>query len=413
MTLLQASLTGFSKESSASTSSARVANTQSHPQSSTPSASSQPTTSFAIVPFQKKEVPLYPPSPAFPVSSDLFPEAPIITEVCDEVPSAQEHSGPQPVNPTTSSPSIRELLAQRRKGPSGKTTSRRVTKRTSSSDRDSAVGGETHVSADRLNVLVGTFTSEYRVLAADALGQRGGVTILVHSSCKVVEWTAVNHRIVWGSIQTNGLALSVASIYAPIEATDRKLFWRQLMELLPSRKFLFGGDWNVVEAPDDSSSSSNWLSHQESVNFFNFKANFDLLDVRKAGCVLRGPSFTRSQMRDGRMSWAVLDRFYSPVSLLAGFQMTLVHHSEFTTSDHLPASLLFSGERGCRPGPQGSLYFKADPRILKEPELKETINVIWSKHKHEGLLDSPEKFFAAWREIWARLEAIQNHKWRL
>ncbi|KAL3675150.1 hypothetical protein R1sor_025098 [Riccia sorocarpa] len=102
-----------------------------------------------------------------------------------------------------------------------------------------------------------------RVLVADAEGKKGGVAILVHSSCTVKEWRALNNRLIWATIQVSSITVSLVSFYCPVDAPERKLFWRQLIQSLPSKRFLFVGDRNVVESPEDSSSKSKWLSRQE------------------------------------------------------------------------------------------------------------------------------------------------------
>ncbi|KAL3701696.1 hypothetical protein R1sor_019718 [Riccia sorocarpa] len=187
-----------------------------------------------------------------------------------------------------------------------------------------------------------------------ASGRSGGVAILVHKSCPVESWSSFNHRVLVATILINKIRVHVVNIYSPVETDSRKLFWEELLSLLDQRKFLFLGDWNVVEHPSDSSSKSNWLAPQETIPFFAFKARFGLQDIRDCGGEHFGPSFTRFQLRDRRPVWSVLDRVYLPLSLLGGFQ---------------------------------------------KPEVKTAISQIWERHKLQMALDSPQTFFAAWQEI--------------
>ncbi|KAL3675517.1 hypothetical protein R1sor_025465 [Riccia sorocarpa] len=258
---------------------------------------------------------------------------------------------------------------------------------------------ETHISADRLEFLISTFTSEYKVLAADARGHSGGVAFLSHNTCIVHEWKAIDHRRIWGIFEINKCRVPLINEYALVEPAGRGDFWDDLISSLPSRKFLFTGDWNVIKDPADSSSKSNWLTRQETVNFLNFKQMFALQDIRRCGCAQESPRFTRVQRRQDILTWSTLDRFYSLVSLLGTFQLRLLHHPEFPLSDHLPISLWFSGLPNQAPPQPVSLFFKADPCILQKQEIRDKMEVVWQRHRGAGSLSSPQNYFKAWMEI--------------
>ncbi|KAL3698329.1 hypothetical protein R1sor_012405 [Riccia sorocarpa] len=203
----------------------------------------------------------------------------------------------------------------------------------------------------------------------------------------------------WAEVMVNNLSVPVVNVYAPVENDVRKDFWRDLMGAIPPRKFIFMGDWNVVESPRDSSSKSNLLSRQESVNFLTFKSRFNLHDVRECGAEQRGPRYTRMQNRQGKFIWSVLDRFYAPVSFLGTFHARMIHHAEFPMSDHLPVTLLLSGSKSSTPPLPKSVFFKADPRVLQTPKVMTKIEEAWNKRRAHGPLSSPHAFFSAWREI--------------
>ncbi|KAL3683491.1 hypothetical protein R1sor_001513 [Riccia sorocarpa] len=58
-----------------------------------------------------------------------------------------------------------------------------------------------------------------------------------------------------------------------------------------------------------------------------------------------------------------------------------------------------SSTSSTRVGSVKSLFFKADPRLLKEPDLRQKVHDIWCKHKGDGQLRVPQDFFAAWRQV--------------
>ncbi|KAL3688568.1 hypothetical protein R1sor_014877 [Riccia sorocarpa] len=160
------------------------------------------------------------------------------------------------------------------------------------------------------------------------------------------DWRAVSHRIISARVVINKVKIPIVNIYSPVEAELRGGFWEELACTFDPKKFLFLGDWNVVEDPSDSSSRSNWLSRQETVQFLMFKSRFNVLDARSCGGELLGPKFTRFQLRDGRPVWSILDRMYLPLSFLGGFGLK-----------------------------------------------------IWDRNKGNSKLDTPETFFSAWLEI--------------
>ncbi|KAL3696997.1 hypothetical protein R1sor_011073 [Riccia sorocarpa] len=260
---------------------------------------------------------------------------------------------------------------------------------------------ETRVTAERLRFLINSLTDEYNVLAADANGNSGGVGLLVHKSCSVQSWKPVNYCVLWAVISINRVSVPLVNVYSPVDSAERKGFWEELPLLLRHRKFLFLGDWNVVEDPADSSSRSNWLSRQETTPFLLLKARFNLLDVCKCGSEQLGPSFTRFQLRDGKPVWSTLDRIYSSLSFLGGFSVKIIHHPDFPLSDHLPVTLLLAGEKACPQSTTPSLFFKADPRLLQKEDIKNKVNQIWAQHRRSGPPQYP-------LEILCRLEGCEG-----
>ncbi|KAL3684022.1 hypothetical protein R1sor_002044 [Riccia sorocarpa] len=242
---------------------------------------------------------------------------------------------------------------------------------------------------------------------ADARNSSGGVALLIRNSCTIKRWKAVNYRVIWADLEINGVSVPLVNMYVPVEPDRRRVFWEEIQRLLPAKKFFFAADWNMVEHPADSSTKSNWLTHSETVGFFNFKSRYHIQDVRECGCVSYGPRFTRAQSRDGKFCWSTLDKFYAPLSLLGGLQLDLVHHPDFPLSDHLPVSLLFSGQRRSQADNARSTYFNVDPRVLDDKDLRNKIDEIWQKHKGNGTLNTPEKYLNAWRELRSAVKDAQ------
>ncbi|KAL3693564.1 hypothetical protein R1sor_007215 [Riccia sorocarpa] len=88
----------------------------------------------------------------------------------------------------------------------------------------------------------------------------------------------------------------------------------------------------------------------------------------------------------------MLDRFYAPVSFFRGLTITIVHHADFTLSDHLPVSLLLHGVVKPMATTNTYVFFKVDSRILKDPQLKSKIGEVWRKHRVAADLSIPSNF---------------------
>jgi exonuclease III len=122
---------------------------------------------------------------------------------------------------------------------------------------------------------------------------RGGVAILLDPAITLLSsGNAVAGQAAWAQIQTSAGPVNIASVYAPNLATERRQFWKDLKERLPRGNWLVGGDYNMVEVPHDSTSSSPLISPFEHDSWQVLKLQLSLQDAFDIIPAI-GPRYTR------------------------------------------------------------------------------------------------------------------------
>ncbi|KAL3683354.1 hypothetical protein R1sor_001376 [Riccia sorocarpa] len=267
---------------------------------------------------------------------------------------------------------------------------------------------ETHLKADKLKFFVSTLSSEYLVLASSSLGRKRGVAVLYHSRFKLLQSGGDNvGRVVWGKFQCGDQQLSIVSVYAPNDSSERIDFWRDLRTVLPQGTWIAAGDWNSVCSSLDSSSRSNLQSEEEAANFQALCEGLGVSDARERCLKTQGPKFSRAQFRDGKLLWSRLDRIYVPDWRIS----RVTHHTRYWTSDHIPVTAAIDVNAPVKETRQTfcSAYFKADPYVVEENlnYLKE----VWEETQRKFAGGSAmEQFARCWLAIRKELKVLQYQK---
>ncbi|KAL3680979.1 hypothetical protein R1sor_023935 [Riccia sorocarpa] len=98
---------------------------------------------------------------------------------------------------------------------------------------------------------------------------------------------------------------------------------------------------------------------------------------------------------------------------LESMQYVIVRReSDYPLSDHLPVSLFLSGEGARKDLQNKSLFFKVDPRTLKDPNIRRNVADTWQSHKAMGPLTSPHCFFEAWADVRRLLKEAQYEEYK-
>ncbi|KAL3694300.1 hypothetical protein R1sor_007951 [Riccia sorocarpa] len=93
-------------------------------------------------------------------------------------------------------------------------------------------------------------------------------------------------------------------------------------------------------------------------------------------CKKEGPRFTRQRLAGGRLEQARLNRVYfSGDADWVTFHGEILHDAAVHLSDHHP--VLFSLERPQTTKVRRSTHYKANPDIIKKPEIQEEMKRIW------------------------------------
>jgi exonuclease III len=173
---------------------------------------------------------------------------------------------------------------------------------------------------------------------------KGGVGILLsHKYAKLVteHGSLYENRVVWVKLDgIEGGSLGLACIYAPNIPTDRRHLWHIIGESLPKDcKWLFGGDFNMTERPQDKSNDcGRAISDLERFTWNEFLNAFQ---VKDKFTYQGGPRFSWCNGQKGQARrLARLDRFYSPIQSKLDINHTAYFiHGYMVGSDHSPVQI--------------------------------------------------------------------------
>lgn len=112
-----------------------------------------------------------------------------------------------------------------------------------------------------------------------AVGKQGGVPILINenSDVNVISWLKDScGRVLSLLVEIANIRLNVVNIYAPVDLTDRKIFFDKLHEFFfPSDHVIIGGDFNCYDNELDKFGGNTSLAKYLS----DFKSTFSLVDI--------------------------------------------------------------------------------------------------------------------------------------
>lgn len=112
----------------------------------------------------------------------------------------------------------------------------------------------------------------------------GGISTWIAPSIKhMVESSGQDRsgRALW--VRLSGIPggdVSILNVYAPNSPSERRILWDELASILPRDcRWVLGGDWNVVEFPEDKSNSAgNILAGAERVSFHQLLVGLEVND---------------------------------------------------------------------------------------------------------------------------------------
>lgn len=112
-----------------------------------------------------------------------------------------------------------------------------------------------------------------------AVGKQGGIAILINenSDVNVISWLKDScGHVLSLLVEIANIRLNVVKIYAPVDLTDRKIFFDKLHEFFfPSDHVIIGGDFNCYDNELDKFGGNTSLAKYLS----DFKSTFSLVDI--------------------------------------------------------------------------------------------------------------------------------------
>ncbi|KAL3678733.1 hypothetical protein R1sor_021689 [Riccia sorocarpa] len=216
-------------------------------------------------------------------------------------------------------------------------------------------------------------------------GKAGAVVAVVRSDWKIVDsGVKGDGSVAWAKINTDDGIIGVALIHGPRERSDRKKLWEWLEQRWEHGTWIFGGDWNSVETPEDSIGESPVQLGAERRRWQSFSAHQDLEDGWLVASQREGPHFTRQQKVKDRLDQSRLDRIYfSRSEVWSGRVIHCIHDNKGRLSDHHPVLLKLSirSTGGAKKG----TYFKVQASLLESEEVKQEIQTTWKEAGIPGI----------------------------
>ncbi|KAL3691097.1 hypothetical protein R1sor_004748 [Riccia sorocarpa] len=208
-------------------------------------------------------------------------------------------------------------------------------------------------------------------------GKAGAAVLILKQHWSILEsGTKGDGSVAWAKINTKDGIVGVASIHGPRTRTERTYVWEWLKEQWDQGVWIFCGDWNSVETPEDSLGDSPVQLGGERRRWQNLITHHDLEDSWLIASLREGPHFTRQQKVNNRLDQSRLDRIYfSQSEVWNGRIIKVTHDSRGRLSDHRPVHLCIH-HRNTGSGRKGT-YFKFSAELTKESEVKEKMAQLW------------------------------------
>ena len=167
--------------------------------------------------------------------------------------------------------------------------------------------------------------------------------LLAHKYVRLVKdhGALYEDRVVWVKLEgIEGGNVGIACIYAPNIPTDRRHLWHVMVDALPKDcEWIFGGDFNTRERPQDKSNDCG--RNISDLERYTWSELLNAFQVQDAFIHQGGPRFSWNNGQKGKARrLARLDRFYTPEkSKLDIHHKAYFIHGYPVGSDHAPIQL--------------------------------------------------------------------------
>ncbi|CAM6098666.1 unnamed protein product [Calypogeia fissa] len=179
------------------------------------------------------------------------------------------------------------------------------------------------------------------------------------------------------TLKIYNVSISLWAVYAPGASPARTLLWSLFDDLSISTPIILLGDFNNIENPPDSLSSSPLLHGAELTSFNSLLVSHCLVDCFKVGPPVIGPWYTRFRISEGLCSASRLDRIYlSDEGAWLSSLHSLEHWSGQNLSDHFPVVAQFS-IRHSQPVQRRPPALSFPPFILDRDDFQNGLRSVW------------------------------------
>ncbi|KAL3684008.1 hypothetical protein R1sor_002030 [Riccia sorocarpa] len=140
---------------------------------------------------------------------------------------------------------------------------------------------------------------------------RGGAAIVCPKHIRIVEMgVSGNGDAAWVKVETSIGVIGIISLHIPNRPNLRKRTWCWMRNLVKEGRWIFGGDFNMVEFDEDNSGPTARLEGSEYDKWHAVAREADLIDIRLTAIKITGPHYTKQVKCGDRFDQARLDRLY-------------------------------------------------------------------------------------------------------
>ncbi|CAM6099079.1 unnamed protein product [Calypogeia fissa] len=228
---------------------------------------------------------------------------------------------------------------------------------------------EIKADAFRLDIALRTILPDFQHLSSAPDEGRGGTALLIHPDFHIHNSGTISlGRAVWAQLEKDGQSFGVVNIYGPDSARLRASLWHELKLVLPRDNWIFLGDFNMTEHPNDTTGSHNILKGWELEAWRQLRVKHGLKDCLTELGTVTGAHFTWRRRRGNSLEQSRIDRIYLGED---GWWMSgikeLTHEVGQAISDHDPVILKAAITIDqTTASPRFTTYFKAKAAILKK-----------------------------------------------
>ncbi|KAL3680699.1 hypothetical protein R1sor_023655 [Riccia sorocarpa] len=232
---------------------------------------------------------------------------------------------------------------------------------------------------------------------------RGGSAIIVPNHLPMLDaGKSGTGNAVWVQVQTKIGNLNIMSIHTPNDKDVRIDFWERLYTMIQSGKWILGGDFNMVELPDDSKGKSALATGAEARSWKSLTNKYGLVDAYLCSATTTGGCFTRYAFCGQSYDQARLDRFYlTDGGIWTHLIKGVTHHTDQVVSDHVPISLDCILQQQPTTDWIPKNYFKMDENLLKRQGVLQRVQQEWSNHPPDA--GNPQ---CRWQLAWLRVKQV-------